>query len=156
MHVRPGNPRWLLAAGGVMVLGAVAHLLAPLGGPAWYQALGAPPGLAVMAAAGSMRPAITCVVIATLLLACAAFAFSGAGRRRPLPLLRPALAAIGVGLLVRGLAFIPLAAWRPQLLSGLCGRCEGANAFVWITSLLCLLLAAAYLHGAWALPRRAR
>jgi hypothetical protein len=139
---------WLVASGLIMLTAAVLHLLAPIGGPAWYASLGAPAGLVAMAESGSMRPAISCVVIAAVLLVIAAYAFSAAGLLRRLPLRRAVLALVGSGLLLRGLSFLPLAAWQPHLLSGLCGRCEGVNAFLVVTSLLCLFPGATFVHAA--------
>lgn len=141
--------RWLIATGLLTLVGALLHLAVPIGGPAWYASLGAPPGLARMAEAGSLRPLITCLVIAGALGLASLYAFSGAGVIRRLPLLRPALAAIGTAFVLRGLVFVPLALWQPRLLSGLCGRCEGVNAFVLVTSALCLFAGIGYLLGAW-------
>jgi hypothetical protein len=83
-----------------------------------------------------------------VLLVIAAYAFSAAGLLRRLPLRRAVLALAGAGLLLRGLSFLPLAAWQPHLLSGMCGRCEGVNAFLVVTSLLCLFPGATFVHAA--------
>jgi putative oxidoreductase len=140
---------WLLASGVLLLSGALLHLAIPLGGSDWYEYFGAPAGLVAMVEAGSLRPAITCVVIAALLGGLAAYAFSGAGIVRRLPLLRPVLGLVGIALLVRGLGFLPLAVVKPHLLAGLCGRCQGLSSFLVITSLLCLFLGAALTHGAF-------
>jgi hypothetical protein len=129
-------------------VGAAAHLLAIPAGPDGYAMLGAPAGLVDMARVGHPRAALTCVAIAALLLVLAAYAFSAAGTIARLPLLRPVLAVAGTGLIVRGLAFVPLILWRPELLGGLCGRCQGIDSFVVGTSLLCMLLGACLLAGA--------
>ncbi len=113
-----------------------------------YVFLGAPPGLVAMVEAGSLRPMLTCFAIAAVLLVVALYAFSGLGLIRRLPLLRLGLATIGVGLVVRGLGFIPMAIWNPQLLAGLCGRCEGVNLFLVVTSGLCLFAGLGYLFAA--------
>jgi hypothetical protein len=139
---------YLIAAGAILVVGALVHLAAIAAGPAWYAALGAPKGLVYLASTDSLRPAVSCVVIASALLVCAAYAFSGAGLFRRLPLLRPVLALIAVGLVVRGFAFLPLAAWRPELLSGLCGRCAEPGLFLVATSALCLFVGGGYAVGA--------
>src|SRR5690349_23673573 len=137
----------LLASGVLLVAGALLHIATIFGGPAWYAFLGAPPRLAAMAASGSLRPAISCIVIAALLLVCAAYAFSGAGVMLRLPALRAVLALIATGLLVRGVAFVAIAAWRPQLLAVVCGRCESVNAFLLITSALCILVGGCLAFG---------
>lgn len=137
----------LRIAGALLLAGAAAHLLAIAGGPEWYAQLGAPTGLVEMARIGHPRAAATCVAIALLLGVLAAYAFSAAGTIGRLPLLRVVLAVAGAGLLARGAAFVPLILWRPELLAGLCGRCQGVDGFVIATSALCLFLGACLLAG---------
>lgn len=141
---------FLHASGAILLAGAAAHLLVIAGGPEWYAHLGAPAGLVEMARAGHPRAAATCVAIALLLGALAAYAFSAAGTIARLPLLRVVLAIAGAALLVRGAAFVPLVLWRPGLLGGLCGRCQGVDWFVIATSALCLFLGACLVAGAAA------
>ena len=141
----------LLLAGTVAAAGAVLHLAIALGGPAWYAAFRAPPGLVELARIGHPRAAITCMVIAAFLSVLAAYAFSGAGAIRRLPLLRPALAAIGAVLVARGLLLIPLALARPDLLARICD-CRGVEAFLVATSALCLAMGTAYALGAMTTP----
>ena len=142
----------LLASGALLVVGALLHIATIFGGPAWYAFLGAPAGLVAMAESGSLRPAISCVVIAAILLICAAYAFSGAGVIRRLPAARAVLAVVGLGLLIRGLMFPPLVAWQPALLIGICGRCQSVNMFVIVTSALCLLVGAGLIIGVMRMP----
>lgn len=139
---------YLLASGAILVIGAVVHLAAIFAGPDAYAALGAPAGLVALAATDSLRPAASCVVIAAALLAFSAYAASGAGIIRRLPLLRTGLALIGLVLIVRGLLFVPLAAWRPELLSGLCGKCAAPGVFLFATSAICLFVGGGYTVGA--------
>jgi len=143
---------WLFAAGVLASIGALLHVAVPFGGPAWYAFLGAPPGLVAMAESGSLRPMLTCFAIAAVLVVFGVYAFSGLGLVRRLPLLRLGLAAIGIALVVRGLAFVPLVLWNPRVLGGLCGRCDGVNAFLLVTSALCLFAGIGYAMGA-ARPR---
>jgi hypothetical protein len=140
----------LAVAATLVLLGALVHLAIPIGGPGWYAFFGAPPRLVAMAEAGSMRPIVTCLVIATVLFVVAAYGYSGAGVVRRLPALRPALGVVGIALVVRGLGFVPLALWSPQSLRRLCGDCDGASPFLLVTSALCLAVGIAYLS---ALPR---
>jgi hypothetical protein len=140
----------LRASGTILLAGAAAHLLVIAGGAEWYAQLGAPAGLIEMASAGHPRAAATCVAIALLLGVLAAYAFSAAGAIGRLPLIRAVLAVAGAGLVVRGAAFVPLIFWRPELLAGLCGRCQGVDWFVIATSALCLFLGACLLAGAKA------
>ena len=137
----------LHAPGTILLVGAAAHLLVIAGGPEWYAQLGAPAGLVEMARMGHPRAAATCVAIALVLGVLAAYAFSASGTIRRLPLTRAVLAVAGTGLVLRGAAFVPLILWRPELLSGLCGRCEGVDWFVIATSVLCLFLGASLLAG---------
>ena len=139
---------WLLASGTLLFLAALLHLAAIAGGPAWYAFLGAPKGLVALAATDSLRPAVSCVLIALLLAGAAAYAFSAVGLIRRLPAPRGVLALVGLGLVTRGLVFVPLAAWRPRLLSGLCGKCSEPGLFLLATSALCLFIGAGYLLGA--------
>ena len=139
---------YLLAAGSAMVAGALLHIAIAFGGPSWYAFFGAPPGLVAMASTDSLRPLVSCVVIAAMLLACSAYAYSGAGIMRGLPGLRVALALIGAGLIVRGIAFVPIVALQPHLLSGLCGNCHEVNSFVLVTSTICLVVGLGYAVGA--------
>lgn len=144
----------LIAAAALVFLGALLHLAIPIGGPEWYAFFGAPPRMVTMVEAGSLRPAVICVVIASLLWAVAAYGFSGAGVIRRLPALKVTLGLIGAALTLRGLSFVPIALWRPQLLRGLCGDCNGASPFLLLTSLLCLVVGIAYLSGAFHARRR--
>ncbi len=140
--------RVLESAAYVLLAGALLHLAIPLGGPAWYEFSGAPAGLIAMVKAGALRPALTSIGIGLGLAIVSAYAFSAAGLIRPLPLRRWLLGAVASVLLVRAIAFIPLAALRPQLLQGLCGKCAGVTPFLWLTSAICLFLGLALLYGA--------
>jgi hypothetical protein len=132
------------------------HLAIPVGGPAWYEFFGAPPALASMAQAGLARPALTCIAIAALLAAICAYAFSALGSLRPLPGLRSVLFVVGMGLTLRGAAFPIVALQAPWQLGRVCGRCDGLNGFVLLTSALCLFIGMGFLVGAWRLRARHR
>ena len=140
---------WLFAAGLLCVAGALVHLAIPIGGPAWYDFFGAPPALGTMAAAGLARPVVTCVLIAAVLFGIAAYAFSASGALRPLPGLRGVLFLVGLGLTLRGAAFPIVAMQAPWRLGQVCGRCDGFNGFVLLTSVLCLFIGMGFLVGAW-------
>ncbi len=141
---------WLLAAGLLALLGGLVHLAIPLGGPEWYAFFGAPPPLVEMAAAGALRPILTCVLIAAVLFVVAAYAFSGLGMIRRLPALRLVLGLIGLGLLARGVGFVGVALWQPQVLAGLCGKCGELNLFLYATSGVCAFIGIGYLMGAFS------
>jgi len=143
--------RWvrscLIATGIAAVAGAVLHLAIPFGGPDWYAFFGAPHGIVELARRGHPRPPITCVAIAGLLSVIAAYAFSGAGWIRRLPMLRVVLGAAGIALIARGLLFVPLILWRPDALARICD-CRSIDAFILLTSALCLAMGAGLALGA--------
>jgi putative oxidoreductase len=136
----------LICAGAVMLVGAILHVAIIFGGPGWYRFFGAPDRLVQMAAEGHWYPVVACLVIATLLLACTAFAFAGAGLIRPLPMNRIALCLIAAILIFRGLVFIPMAVWRPDLLGAITSS-RGVDTFLVVTSALCLLTGLGYAFG---------
>jgi len=123
------NP-YLFGSGVTASCGALLHLLIPIGGPEWYAFFGAPRGMVQMACNGDLHAPISCVLIATLLIFFAIYAFSGAGLLRRLPLLRSVLVCIGGILILRGLVFIPLILWRANALVNICGDCRNINIFV--------------------------
>lgn len=143
----------LVLAGVAAAAGAVLHIAILIGGPDWYAFFGAPRGLVEMARAGNPRAPISCLVIAGFLSVLAAYAFSGAGLIRRLPLLRPGLAATATVLLLRGALFVPLILWRPGVLSGICD-CRSVDTFIVVTSALCLAMGAGYALGAIIAPWR--
>ena len=143
----------LTIAAVVLALGALVHLAIPFGGPEWYAFFGAPPRLVALARAGALRPALTCVAIAAFLGVLALYACSALGYVRRLPALRVVLGLAGLGLLARGLLFIPVARWRPELLAFLCGDCARVNVFLVATSALCVLTGAGLLAGVTAARR---
>ena len=138
---------WLGAAAAVCVVGALAHLAMPLGGPEWYLFFGAPPALAQMAEAGLVRPIVTCVAIAAFLLGMSAFSLSRLGYIRRIPGVRLGLFFFGVLLSVRAIAFPAIASYSPGALARVCGRCGELNAFVLVSSAVCLFIGVGFLLG---------
>lgn len=135
--------RYLIAGGILSAAAAALHIAVIFGGPSWYRFFGAGERMARMAARGSPRATAITLVIAAVLATWAAYAFSGAGLLRPLPLLRVALVLISAIYLLRGL--LPLAAmpFKPQLLTPF---------WVW-SSLIVLVYGLAYALGtakAWS------
>ena len=135
---------YIILSAALCALAALLHLAAPLLGARWYEIIGAPAGLIRMLDHGSARPAITCLVIASTLAIWSAYGLSAAGHLRRLPVMRAVLSVVGVTLLARGLALPAMAVLAPDTLSGLCGRCQGINGFVLLTSALCLFVGAGY------------
>lgn len=145
--MRPAARTWVLGTGVAAAAGAVLHIAILFGGPEWYAFFGAPRGLVEMARAGHPRAPISCLVIAAFLSVLAAYAFSAAGAIRRLPLLRLVCAGVAAVLLLRGVLFVPLTLWRPDLLARVCD-CREVNTFIVVTSLLCLAMGVGFALGA--------
>ena len=144
---------YLFLTGLAAAAGALLHVAIAIGGPDWYAFFGAPQALVDMARAGNLRAPISCIVIATFLAVLAAYAFSGAGAMRRLPFLRLGLAAIAGVLILRGVLFVPLILWRPGTLDRICD-CRSVDAFIVVTSLLCLAMGIGYALGAIGVTSR--
>ena len=134
----PGS-LWLLAGGWLSVIAALLHVGCIIGGPDWYRFFGAGEAMAQAAERGEWMPHVVTLGIAVMLLIWAAYAYSGAGRLRRLPLLRTGLIVISVIYLVRGLSIFPLALLRPQFV----------DAFAVWSSLIVLVYGLAYAIGTW-------
>lgn len=136
---------FLILAGSLSALAALAHLAVIVGGPDWYRFFGAGEGMARMAERGMIQPALITIGIAAVLAIWAAYAFSGAGLIGRLPLLRTGLVVITLIYLARGLIIVP--AWLMN---------REINTFGWVSSLIVLGFGLAYLIGTWrAWPRLA-
>lgn len=102
--------------GWLSLAAALLHIACIFGGPDWYRFFGAGEGMAQAAARGEWTPAILTLGISAILMTWAAYAFSGAGRIRRLPLLRTGLVAITAIYLLRGAMIVmPAAMNRPDL-----------------------------------------
>ena len=106
------NP-YLIAGAAMSAAAALAHLGCILFGPAWYRFFGAGEKMARMAEAGLWQPIVVTLLITAMLTAWSAYALSGAGVIRELPLLRLALCAITAVYFVRGIAFVWLIPFFP-------------------------------------------
>jgi hypothetical protein len=105
---------WLIAGGLLSAGASILHLCVIAGGPDWYRFFGAGEGMARMAERGSATPGLITLAIAAILAIWAAYAFSGAGLIRRLPLIRTALVLISAVYLLRGLALVPIVLMRPH------------------------------------------
>ncbi|WP_374275292.1 hypothetical protein [Brevundimonas sp.] len=144
MHNQNRNS-WLVAGGVLSAVAAALHLSIIVGGPPWYRFFGAGETMARMAEAGHWYPTALTLLIATGLSIWAAYAFSGAGLIRRLPLLRTGLVVISLIYLARGLVLVPAMALNPQGPAGL-------TAFTWWSSLIVLGYGLTYAigtHRAW-------
>ena len=130
---------WLVAAGGLSVVAALLHLGCIVGGGPWYRALGAGEPMARASERGAMMPHVMALIIAVVLLGWAAYAFSAAGLVMRLPLMRTALVAISVLLLVRGLAVPAMQLWRPDL----------SLTFIYTTAAICTVFGLIFAIGTW-------
>ncbi len=132
-----GN-RWLVIGGWLSIAAALLHVGCIFGGGDWYRFFGAGENMARAAEAGYWMPPLVTAGIAMVLAIWAAFAFSGAGRIRRLPLLRTGLIGIATIYLLRGLAIVPILI-EPQLRTSF---------NIW-SSLIVLGYGIAYAVGTW-------
>ncbi|MEK6541001.1 MAG: hypothetical protein AABZ45_02655 [Pseudomonadota bacterium] len=132
------NP-WLIAAAWGSIAASLLHIACIIGGPDWYRFFGAGEEIARAAERGAWMPTIVTLGIAAVLAAWAAFAFSAAGVILRLPLTRTALVAISGVLLLRALAGLFGAFWRPDL----------SGNFMLISSLIVLILGLCFAIGTW-------
>jgi hypothetical protein len=107
--VRPSSSLLLVAAVSSFAI-ALGHLGIMVAGAPAYRWFGAP-SLAVQVEGGSSVPAVMCIVVAALLGVWGLYALAGAGKFRPLPLLRTGIVVIGTIYLLRGLLGIPQLVW---------------------------------------------
>lgn len=127
-----------MVAGLLSAAASLLHMLCIAGGPRWYRFLGAGERVAREAERHLPWPALMAAGIAGVLALWAAYAFSGAGLLRPLPLLRPGLMAITMVYLLRGaVLFFPGALRRPDL----------SPAFLFWSSLIVLAIGVVHLVG---------
>ncbi|MEM8696990.1 MAG: hypothetical protein AAGE05_13300 [Pseudomonadota bacterium] len=98
----------LLIGGWLSVAASLLHIGVIAGGPDWYRFFGAGEQMAQMAERGEAYPAMVTTLIALILAIWAAYAFSGAGIIRRLPLLRTGLVTISAIYLLRGLILLPI------------------------------------------------
>lgn len=113
-----GRRAFDLAATGLL-LGALAHAAAWLGGPRWVAALGAPPSIVASAAAGTW-PAVLGTLAITALLAFLALCSFRTARRTGSSFQRSVLALFAVVFLARGSLVLPFVLvgqreWRTPL-----------------------------------------
>lgn len=131
------NNRALIVAAALNALAAMAHVGCVVFGASWYRFLGAGEGIARMAEAGHRYPTLMALSIAMLLFIWSAYALSGAGVIRSLPLRKTALCIITAIYLLRGLGFAAIMPLFP-----------GNGITFWlISSGICLLFGLVHLVG---------
>lgn len=102
----------LRVAGALSGVVGLLHLAIVFVGAPGYRYFGAGERMAQLAEQGSATPAVITLGLAMVFLAWSAYAFSGAGVLRRLPLLRTVLIAIGVIYTARGLLLGPQMVWH--------------------------------------------
>lgn len=100
--------KFLISAGLIAAAAAIWHLLCIVGGPSWFKFARAPQPIIDSAKQGTLLAPISTVIVASLMFACAVFAFSAVGLITKVPLLKPALVTISVLCTLRGLSSIPI------------------------------------------------
>ena len=128
--------RLLVTGAALSAIAALLHLGIIFGGPGWYRFFGAGERFSQLDAAGSRIPDLVTLGIASVLALWSAYALSGAGAIRRLPLLRTALVAITSVYLARGLVLVPM------LFAD-----AGFTAFDWWSSAICLGYGLVHLVG---------
>lgn len=133
-----GSTNKLLAVGAVLSgLAALMHLACLVVGAPLFRLLGAGEQMAQLHLSGHWYPTVATLVIASVLTVWSAYALSGAGLIRKLPLLRTVLSAITAVYILRGVAFVPVMAYFP-----------GNSMTFWVvSSSICLLLGIVHLVG---------
>jgi hypothetical protein len=130
--------RWLTAAAALCFVIALVHLALIFMSPYAYGFVGVPQ-LGRAKAAGYAYPDLMSAGLTLIFAAFGAYALSGAGRIRRLPLLRVALVLIGAVFTLRGLVLFPQLV---QLAAG-----DGAPPRMAVFSLVSLVTGVAFLAG---------
>lgn len=131
----------LALAGLLVVVASLAHLACIAIGAKAYRFMGAGERMARAVEAGKVKPTLITLVIASVLLVWALYAFSGAGLVPRLPFTEPALCLISAVFLARAVAFPWL---RPSFP-------ENSNTFWLVSSGICLVIGLLYAVGVAAL-----
>lgn len=133
----------LIVCGALSGIAALAHLACLVVGAPLFRLLGAGEQMAQLHDAGHWYPTAVTLAIAAVLAIWAAYALSGAGVLRRLPLRRTVLSAVTAVYIVRGVAFVPAMAYFP-----------GNSITFWVvSSSICLAIGLVHLAGlrqSWA------
>lgn len=106
--------KFLIAGAALSAIAALAHLACIYFGAPLFRFLGTEAMAQMYESGNTTHPIISCVVLASILFSWSAYALSGAGVIRKLPLLRTALICITLVYLVRGLAFPLITPYFPE------------------------------------------
>ena len=136
-YMASSTNKLLVVGAALSGLAALMHLACLVVGAPLFRLLGAGEQMAQLHLAGHWYPTVVTLVIAGVLAAWSAYALSGAGVIRKLPLRRTALCAITAIYIVRGVAFAPVMAYFP-----------GNSMTFWVvSSSICLLIGIVHLVG---------
>ncbi|MGY0634270.1 hypothetical protein [Luteimonas sp. A478] len=105
--------KFLVVGAALSGIAALMHLACLAVGAPLFRLLGAGEQMAQLHLAGHWYPSVVTLVIAAVLAGWSAYALSGAGVIRQLPLRRTILSAITTIYIVRGIAFVPVMAHFP-------------------------------------------
>jgi hypothetical protein len=145
-HMNRSTNHYLVFSGIVAAASGLLHVATIFGGPTWYRMIGAPEAIVRLASQGHLYPVLVCLLAAAVLFACSVVAFSGARLIRRVPFLRTALVLITFGVLVHGVAFIPLVMQRPDLMTSVYDG-NGVNTILVVTSIVCLVTGTTFALG---------
>lgn len=137
----------LVIAGILCAIGALLHLVTIIGGPDFYRFMGAGEGMAQMAEDGLAYPTIVTLVITLILFIWSAYAFSGAGVIKRLPLLKIGLVLISSILMIRaifGIILMFININHPYL-----NELQARPIFMMVTSLICLIFSLLFITGTY-------
>lgn len=134
----PRTPnRLLLLAAALSTLAGLAHIGCIVFGASWYRFFGAGEGLAHLAEIGHWYPTVVTAAIAAVLFVWSAYALSGAGVLRWLPMRRLGLCLITAIYLGRGVGFAAIMPLFP-----------GNSMTFWVVSSgVCLAIGLVHLAG---------
>lgn len=139
-----GSGRPYLVVGAALSAGAaLIHLGCIAFGASWYRFFGAGERIARMAERGHWYPSVVTAAIATVLFIWSAYALSGAGLIRRLPLLKLGLCVITAIYIVRGVGFVAIMPMFP----------DNSPTFWVVSSGICLAFGLVHLAGlrqAWS------
>jgi len=127
----------LIFGSALSAIAAILHVGIIIKGASWYRFFGAGEKMALAVEHGQWYPTFVTAAIAAVLGLWSAYALSGAGVIRPVPLVRPVLCAIALIYSLRGLVLVPVLI-LPHTASTSFG--------IW-SSVICLMFAATHLLG---------
>lgn len=128
---------YLCIAAAMTFVAALLHFACLIWGAPLFRLLGAGEAVVAMLSRGHTQPLLMAAIVGSALLLCSAYALSAAGLIMALPLRRLVLLGLIIVLLARGLVF----PWLKPYFVG------NSDLFWWISSAICLLLAAVHAIG---------